>query len=440
MKRFHPILLMLTLLPACVGFAAHAHRAAAPSACIDVAEAEISVYFAPSSTEINPGLESNRQAFRSLDSLLTMVSNDSSWVVKILKITGSASPEGSASLNRKLSLKRAGAIARYFATYTDSDSVPTVYDYIGADWNGLRELVATTGNVPDRDKVLQIIDSGRRDRLSQLRRLSGGSTYRWLLHTLFPQLRVSDVVVTLRREEAPVTIMERPHAEIAAEAEPQVPDTVAAPVTAPEPEPQPMAAPEVAPEPQPAPQVSATEPLPLKRWYIKTNAVAWAMGITNIAVEFDVAPHLSVTFPIYYSAWEYFSHKVKFRTFALQPEVRWWLRPDNMGLFGGVHFGVAQYNMAIGGKYRFQDHDGRNPALGGGISVGYRRLLGKSGRWMMELTAGAGVYGLHYDAFDNSSVPGGQFVYDRYKTFFGVDNVGVTFIYSLPLKTKGGRQ
>ena len=284
-----------------------------------------------------------------------------------------------------------------------------------------------TSDVPDRDAVLRIIDSGRPDRLSRLQQLSGGATYRWLLDTLFPQLRVSTVVVSLHRETAPATIMERPHVEV-------VPERVYI-----EPDSYPVSEPEVA-------EVPAVEPEPVevkedpytRRLYIKTNAVGWAMAITNIAFEIDVVPHMSVTLPLYYSAWEYGTHKVKFRTCAFQPEVRGWLRPDNMGLFGGVHFGVAQYNMAIGGKHRYQDHDGHTPALGGGLSVGYRCMLGKSGRWMMEFTAGAGAYRLHYDVFDNSSVPRGQKLYERHKTFVGIDNVGVTFIYAIPLRKKGG--
>lgn len=410
------LFMMLTLTLACMGFDAHARQSDMP-APEENSEAEISVFFAPSSTKINPLIAGNRKALNRIDSLMSVLGNDPSWVVNRVRITGSASPEGSETFNNLLSKRRAEAISPYFAPLTDR--VPANYEYRGADWNGLRRLVVNTAGVPDSAAVLRILDSGQPNRLSRLRQLSGGTTYRWLLDTLFPQLRVSTVVVSLHHETAPDTIIERPYIELVplVYIEPDADGEDVQPASVPEP----------------------VDDSYSRRLYIKTNAVGWAMAITNIAFEIDVVPHMSVTLPLYYSAWEYGTHKVKFRTCAFQPEVRGWLRPDNMGLFGGVHFGVAQYNMAIGGKHRYQDHDGHTPALGGGLSVGYRCMLGKSGRWMMEFTAGAGAYRLHYDAFDNSSVSFGQKLYERRKTFVGIDNVGVTFIYSLPLRRKGGR-
>lgn len=425
MKSPTSLLFSITLAMACVGLTARARQAAhAPQ---ELSEAEIKVYFATSKADIDPSLKQNARAFAEIDSILTVVSNDSSWVVKHVDIIGSASPEGSADYNRALSLRRADAISKYFASYTDSATVAADFRYTGADWQGLRRLVKAAPTVPDRDRVISIIDSGTADRLACLKRLSGGATYRWLLAELFPELRASAVKISLQREKAPATIIARPHTEIA---------------VAPEPEPQPQPQPEPVVEPEhdtETPPVAATPEPYIRRMYLKTNAAAWAMAISNVAIEFDIVPHLSATLPLYYSAWDYGSHRVKFRTLAFQPELRLWSRPDNMRWFVGAHFGVAQYNMAIGGSRRYQDHDGHSPALGGGISAGYRRTLGRSGRWMMEFSLGAGAYSLHYDAWDNTtSVAHGQKAYEKRKTFFGIDNVGITFIYSIPLTGKGG--
>ncbi len=43
--------------------------------------------------------------------------------------------------------------------------------------------------------------------------------------------------------------------------------------------------------------------------------------------------------------------------------------------------GLAYYNFAFNGKYRYQDHLRQTPALGGGLSIGYRLPL-KSTCWM----------------------------------------------------------
>jgi len=78
------------------------------------------------------------------------------------------------------------------------------------------------------------------------------------------------------------------------------------------------------------------------------------------------------------------------------------------------------------------------PALGGGVSVGYRMPLGRSDRWNVEFSLGAGAYRLHYDKFHNE--PGGAYSSTVRKTFFGVDNAAVSFSYTFDLKKKGGRR
>ena len=79
------------------------------------------------------------------------------------------------------------------------------------------------------------------------------------------------------------------------------------------------------------------------------------MLLANIAVEFDCAPHWSVQLPIYYSGFNYFTSRRKFRTFAIIPEARYWFRSDNQGWFAGAHLGMAYYNIALGGTTRYQD-------------------------------------------------------------------------------------
>ena len=90
--------------------------------------------------------------------------------------------------------------------------------------------------------------------------------------------------------------------------------------------------------------------------YVKTNTVGWAMLITNVAAEIDLGKHWSFTLPIYFSAWDYFTSDIKFRTFCVQPELRYWLDKNNHGWFGGIHGGAGFFNYAKGGDWRYQDH------------------------------------------------------------------------------------
>lgn len=186
-------------------------------------------------------------------------------------------------------------------------------------------------------------------------------------------------------------------------------------------------------------------PKEMKAWnrhfYLKTNAIGWGMGITNLAFEMDLAKHWSFTLPVYYAAWNYFDSTVKFRTFAVQPEVRYWFSEENQGLFTGAHIGMAYYNVAWGGDYRYQDHNRNTPAIGGGLSVGYRKPLGKSQRWKVEVSLGVGVYPLHYDKFHNTTdSKDGLMVDSQQKTYWGIDQASVSFAYTLDFKRKGGKR
>ena len=165
---------------------------------------------------------------------------------------------------------------------------------------------------------------------------------------------------------------------------------------------------------------------------VKSNVVALGMLIANAGVEVGFGDCVSLQIPVYYSALDYFSSRRKFRILATQPELRYWL-PTLKGCFGGVHLGVASWNFAYNKRWRYQDMDGSTPALGGGLSLGYRMPLGASRNWGVEFSVGAGAYRLHYDKFRNE--PNGAKVESRKKTFVGIDQVGVSVTYTFG---KGG--
>ena len=174
---------------------------------------------------------------------------------------------------------------------------------------------------------------------------------------------------------------------------------------------------------------------------LKTNLLGWGMGISNVAVEFDLAEHWSFHLPVYYSAWNYFKSTIKFRTLATQPEIRYWFSEDNENFFLGAHFGMAYYNLAVGGNYRYQDHNKNTPSLGGGLSVGYRMPVCKSKNWKLEFSLGAGGYSVFCDRFHNTpDVSKGLMVDNLKTTYWGIDNASVSFLYSFGIHKKGGRK
>jgi hypothetical protein len=200
---------------------------------------------------------------------------------------------------------------------------------------------------------------------------------------------------------------------------------------------EPVAEPVVEPVPDTTQVAEVVAPV-AEEWtrhlHLKTNALGWALANANIGAEIDLAKHLSLTVPVYYSAINYFTNTIKFRTLGVQPELRYWLDENNEKFFIGAHFGCAQYNVAINGDYRYQDHDGKTPAVGGGVSVGYRMPISANGKWYIEFALGAGAYALNYDRFYN--VNNGKLVDTNRKTYFGIDNAAVNISYRFDLNKR----
>ena len=183
---------------------------------------------------------------------------------------------------------------------------------------------------------------------------------------------------------------------------------------------------------------NTSRPINLPDWNrhlsIKTNALGLGMGISNLAIEIDICKHLSLSIPAYYSALNYFKQSIKFRTLATQPELRFWPKKDNNGFFLGLHGGIAQYNIAVDGDLRYQDHNGTSPAYGGGLGLGYRLPMSKNGKWQIEFTLGAGAYKLKYDTFYN--VDNGNYIDTYDNIYIGIDNAAINISYQFDLKKR----
>jgi hypothetical protein len=338
---------------------------------------------------------------------------DSIGISKIdsIVIVSQSSPEGVYEHNLMLSQKRANTMQNYIQEVHPELSERLYVYPDGESWGRLREYVKndTLMKKETIEKVLSIIDSDinigtKKWRMEQL------PVYRYLIQTYYPRIRNSIFCILYYSE---FTLqMERPELTVNTEL--------------------------VKPR-----AVTITQTVPQKEiWsnkiYLKTNAVGLGIGITNIAAEVDCNNHWSFALPIYYSAWNYFKTTVKFRTLSIQPEIRYWLSKNNNGFFTGAHLGLAYYNFAFNGNYRYQDHDGKTPAAGGGLSIGYRLPVSKNKRWLLEMQLGAGVYKLHYDKFFNTdNTKDGLLVESIKKTYWGLDQAAVSLSYSFDLKKKG---
>ena len=392
---------------------------------------EICIDFRVNSQTIDPAFSDNAARMQEMVSVLRNIRQDSTIRIIHVSFNGAASPEGSYQINRRLANGRLASLEKRIRQEVEiPDSIIQRNDeYI--PWDYLRSLIEDS-DLTHKQEVIDILDDEAKlvsyqggthidHRIPRLKAIDGGRVWQEINRKFFSKMRNACVLVVTYKKEIP-------------------------PVPEPEPviEPKPVLEPVIEPAEEPEPIV---EPAPVevpkfqegaRQLHVKTNAIGLAMAIANVAVEVDLAKHWSFTLPIYYSAWDYFKSTLKFRTFNVQPEVRYWMDENNEGWFAGAHFGAAFYNYALGGDWRYQDHGRETPSWGGGISGGYRMPLSKNRRWKLEFTLGAGVYASHYDKFHNEK--DGLLVSDHEKTWFGIDQAAVSIAYTFDLTKKGGKR
>ena len=396
---------------------------------------EVCIDFRVNSTVIDSSYSDNAVRMGEMVDFLRDISRDSTVNIIEVSFCGAASPEGSYQLNRKLARGRLSALEKFIRDEVDiPDSLVTRNDsYI--PWDYLKSQIEDS-DLDRKEEVIAIIEEESQlvdyhrpethidNRILKLKELDGGRIWDQMNKLFFERMRnACAVVVAFKKELPPVE-------------EPVVVPVIPEPVQEPAVEPEPVV--EVV-EPEPIPEVTEAW---MRQLHVKTNAIGLGLAIANVAVEIDLGKHWSFTLPVYYSAWDYFKTTIKFRTLAVQPEVRYWFRPDNEGWFVGAHFGYAFYNLAWDGDYRYQDHDRDTPAMGGGIAAGYRTHLSRNKRWKMEFSLGGGVYPIDYDKFHNTKVTKEGLMVESSikKTYWGLDQAAISIAYAFDLKKKGGKR
>ncbi len=384
---------------------------------------EVCVAFRVNSSEIDPEYGNNASGLREITSIIDNLLNDSTITLKSLSFYGAASPEGNYQINKELARNRLSALEDFVLEKIDVPDSLITRDNGYIPWDYLKSMVEES-DISHKRRILEILNGDSEivdyqnnqkidSRVLLLKELDRGDVWREMNLRFFGVMRNAYAVfVTYRSEESAETVtvplvMEQPS------------DTAAVAI----------------PFAEPSPEFLPVENGSIDRsprLSLKTNTLLLDLMIPNAAAEIDLCRHLSFSFPAYYSAWDYFHPSLKFRTFSFQPELRYWFSETNTGFFAGAHFTFAYYNIALGRDHRIQDHDGTSPALGGGISLGYRIPISRNSRWNMEFSLGCGVLNLNYDIFRNK--PNGLVIDTESKTYFGPDQASVSISYSFDLR------
>ena len=161
------------------------HRAEVGSAYLD---------FQVGRSQILPDFRNNRSELKKIDETIQTVLSDKNITPQGIVLKGYASPEGSYASNDRLSENRVKALCDYIRRQHNFKEDFFVLDNEPEDWDGFKVKTEADANIPDRDAVLEIINSSDEpDRKeSDLRSLNGGVAYRYVLENIFPSLRRSE--------------------------------------------------------------------------------------------------------------------------------------------------------------------------------------------------------------------------------------------------------
>lgn len=154
---------------------------------------------------------------------------------------------------------------------------------------------------------------------------------------------------------------------------------------------------------------------------LKTNVPFLAVAVQNLAVEVQLAKHITLDLPVMWSISD-IEREHALRTFALQPEARWWLKSAGTGHFFGLHAHVAWFNAKWDAD-RYQT--GKRPLVGAGLSYGYKLPL--SDHWGAEFNLGAGYANMQYNTYYN--IENGAMIDTRNRHYWGITRAGISLVY-----------
>ena len=362
----------------------------------------LSIYFPQGKSAFDRSYAGNGERYDTFITYARHIIDGQNGKVHSIHFEVTCSPEGSQELNNRLVNARSQNVLR---SLERSLNVKDVHSEVVLDqlpWNELLSIVSSPrgSSLPDRDKCIDVLARAVAEgqQASQVRTLVGEGAWSYMLKEFFPELRRFRVILFVDIK-LPEIEFDYPSLDLwlASQSLGDVPverfELSDPPI-------------EVIPMNPPAVQ---TETLKNTSVYFKTNAVALSMLVSNFALEVTLSDRLSLNIPMYYSGLDWFSRQTKFRTVAFLPELRYNFQTPEQdafvkGLYLGLHAGVAWYNFAFGGDWRIQDADGKSPALGGGLSLGYRLPLSRRVHGLgIEFNFGAGVYSLNYDKFYNEA-------------------------------------
>ena len=358
---------------------------------------EVCVGFRVGNGTLDTAYVDNTGRLAEIVSFLKDIQNDRTLELVEVEFCGSASPEGSILINRRLAKERLASLENYVRRYVAlPDSIVTRREEVIA-WEALARLVEKSDmphkeeavdvlrNVPETtyDSRGVLIDS----RKKHLMELQYGRTWYYMHDHFFPQVRNASVVFVIVREKQEPPIEPEKKPEIVTQ------ETVPADATA-----------TVIEQAAVTPQSEEKKPFYMA---LKTNMLYDVLAVPNIGVEFYLGKNWSISGNWMYGWWNSDNKHRYWRIYGGEIAVRKWLgRKAAEKPLTGHHLGVYgqlfTYDFEWNGTGYMGGQPGKSlwnsPNYAAGVEYGYALPIGR--RLNIDFTIGLGYWGGKYYTYN----------------------------------------
>lgn len=373
------------------------------------------VHFLSGSYNIDPGLDGNGERLDEMLRKIEKISDkDSTYSILSFRVEGFASPDGTETINRQISEKRAHALFDYFAErITLPDSI-TEFEYIGRNWKGLYDKVKADPSVPAKFEMMSLLreavtgpglSATESDRLlTRLKMPDGGEPYSYIYYYLFPSLRCSYLYVEY--EKCPRHEINKPESKTIdatvvhlATSLPTYSVAEDIDISTGSPVEQ-TTVPEVI--------LKAKNPLYMD---LRTNMLFDIAAIPNFGTEFYLGKNFSVLADWMYGWWDSNPRHRYWRIYGGELGARWWFgRKADAKPLTGHHLGIYGGALIFDFEWGDTGYMGGKPGatlwerclVNSGIEYGYSLPIGR--HLNIDFSIGLGYLGgnyIKYFPFDN---------------------------------------
>lgn len=400
---------------------------------------KIYIDFRVNSAVIDTSYSGNAIRMQEALEFLQNIHQDSTIVITEVRFSGSASPEGSDQINRKLAQARLTAFERFVRARVDIPDSIINRDISHIQWDYLKSQIENS-EIKHKQEILTILDQDPNlvkhngldyhadDRILKLKKLDNGKVWQQINKQYFHRMRnASAVFITYKKKAEPVLEEPVTTVDVATNTDTivhQTPDTMV---------------------------VALDSTIQEKKSFymsLKTNALYDLLAVPNLGAEFYLGGNMSISANWHYAWWN--TRSWFWRTYGGEVSARLWLgkRAKEKPLTGhhiGIYGQVLTYDFMLGNKGYMSGYPRETlfdrPAWAVGLEYGYSLPIAK--RLNLDFVIGVGYLGgirNEYQLIDNCYV----WQSEDDKGFIGPTKAEVTLVWLLGKdnknKGKGGNK